>query len=97
LFQCVRVRAVRVLQNRKRHSQIFSRAEVFLEVQRLAGAWQVVELAVRDRLTKTVLGDAAEWRERIAASLAGAGSARLSAPCADLCTVPMARTVLYRR
>jgi hypothetical protein len=66
--------AIGVLQNRIRHSQIFGRAEVLVEAQRLAGAGQVVELTLLDRFPDAGLRDAAERHREIVAQL---GSSRL--------------------
>lgn len=59
--------AMGVLQNRKRDPQIFRSTEVFLQVQRLAGTRQVLELTLRDRLPNAALDDAAERHENIIA------------------------------
>ena len=49
--------AVGALQNRERDPQMFRQLEISFEVDRLAGARQVVELAALDRLADSLLGD----------------------------------------
>src|SRR5690349_21555044 len=67
--------AVRVLQNRKRHSQVFGGAEVVVEAQGLAGTGKVVELTTRHRFDDAALGDATEGHENIVSLLADRGFA----------------------